>query len=80
MVIVLLLSFHFGVLDALRLIQMWLFRYGVLLPEDDERKDPLSISVSILRKFDILPEMYQVGYTKLYFWAGQVSLLVFLSF
>ncbi|PHT62898.1 Myosin-2 [Capsicum annuum] len=50
-------------------------RYGVLLPEDDERKDPLSISVSILRKFDILPEMYQVGYTKLYFWAGQIATL-----
>ncbi|KAM3343332.1 myosin-2-like isoform X1 [Capsicum galapagoense] len=50
-------------------------RYGVLLPEDDGRKDPLSISVSILRKFDILPEMYQVGYTKLYFWAGQIRTL-----
>lgn len=58
---------------------MWLFRYGVLLPEDHERKDPLSMSVTILRQYDILPEMYQVGFTKLYFRAGQVSFF-FLSF
>ncbi|KAJ8534476.1 hypothetical protein K7X08_016204 [Anisodus acutangulus] len=50
-------------------------RYGVLLPEDHERKDPLSMSVSILRQFDILSEMYQVGYTKLYFRAGQIAAL-----
>ncbi|XP_055807191.1 myosin-2-like isoform X2 [Solanum dulcamara] len=50
-------------------------RYGVLLPEDHECKDPLSMSVSILRQFDILPEMYQVGYTKLYFRAGQIAVL-----
>ncbi|XP_059301150.1 myosin-2-like isoform X2 [Lycium ferocissimum] len=50
-------------------------RYSVLLPEDHECKDPLSMSVSILRQFDILPEMYQVGYTKLYFRAGQIAVL-----
>lgn len=71
---------YVSLLDALWLIQMLSFRYGVLLPEDHECKDPLNMSVSILRQFDILPEMYQVGYTKLYFRAGQVSLLFFLSF
>ncbi|CAN4117724.1 unnamed protein product [Withania somnifera] len=50
-------------------------RYGVLLPEGHDCKDPLSMSVSILRQFDILPEMYQVGYTKLYFRAGQIAVL-----
>lgn len=50
-------------------------RYGVLLPEEHECKDPLSMSVSILRQYDILPEMYQVGYTKLYFRAGQIAVL-----
>ncbi|XP_049400671.1 myosin-2-like isoform X2 [Solanum stenotomum] len=55
--------------------QEFCIRYGVLLPEDHERKDPLSMSVSILRQFDILPEMYQVGYTKLYFRAGQIAVL-----
>ncbi|KAG9143172.1 hypothetical protein Leryth_010102 [Lithospermum erythrorhizon] len=35
----------------------------------------LSSSVSILRQFNILPEMYQVGYTKLYFRAGQIGAL-----
>ncbi|XP_060200404.1 myosin-2-like isoform X3 [Lycium barbarum] len=50
-------------------------RYSVLLPENHECKDPLSMSVSILRQFDILPEMYQVGYTKLYFRAGQIAVL-----
>ncbi|KAL3325554.1 hypothetical protein AABB24_036670 [Solanum stoloniferum] len=55
--------------------QEFCLRYGVLLPEDHERKDPLSMSVSILRKFDILPEMYRVGYTKLYFRVGQIVVL-----
>ncbi|XP_060200385.1 myosin-2-like isoform X2 [Lycium barbarum] len=50
-------------------------RYSVLLPENHECKDPFSMSVSILRQFDILPEMYQVGYTKLYFRAGQIAVL-----
>ncbi|MCD7464261.1 hypothetical protein HAX54_052361 [Datura stramonium] len=50
-------------------------RYGVLLREEHECKDPLSMSVSILRQFDILPEMYQVGYTKLYLRAGQIAAL-----
>ncbi|XP_062200234.1 myosin-1-like isoform X2 [Phragmites australis] len=47
-------------------------RYGFLL-EDAASQDPLSVSVAILHQFNILPEMYQVGYTKLFFRTGQVS-------
>ncbi|CAI9760466.1 unnamed protein product [Fraxinus pennsylvanica] len=50
-------------------------RYGFLLPENNACQDPLSSSVAILQQFDILPEMYQVGYTKLYFRAGQIGAL-----
>ncbi|KAL0399344.1 UNVERIFIED_CONTAM: Myosin-2 [Sesamum radiatum] len=50
-------------------------RYGFLLPENSACQDPLSMSVAILHQFDILPEMYQVGYKKLYFRAGQISSL-----
>lgn len=56
------------------------FRYGFLLVKDNACQDPLSMSVAILQQFDILPELYQVGYTKLYFRAGQVSLLLYRSF
>ncbi|KAK1325885.1 hypothetical protein QJS10_CPA01g00064 [Acorus calamus] len=48
------------------------FRYGFLLLESVASQDPLSVSVAILHQFNILPEMYQVGYTKLFFRAGQV--------
>ncbi|KAI3457512.1 hypothetical protein Pfo_014175 [Paulownia fortunei] len=50
-------------------------RYGFLLPENNACQDPLSTSVAILQQFDILPEMYQVGYKKLYFRAGQIGAL-----
>lgn len=50
-------------------------RYGFLLPENSESQDPLSSSVAILQQFGVLPEMYQVGYTKLYFRAGQIGAL-----
>ncbi|KAG8364986.1 hypothetical protein BUALT_Bualt18G0055600 [Buddleja alternifolia] len=50
-------------------------RYGFLLGENNACQDPLSMSVAILQQFDILPEMYQVGYTKLYFRAGQMDAL-----
>ncbi|EPS70501.1 hypothetical protein M569_04240, partial [Genlisea aurea] len=50
-------------------------RYGFLLTESAGSQDPLSTSVIILQMFDILPEMYQVGYTKLYFRAGQIVAL-----
>ncbi|XP_058211003.1 myosin-2 isoform X2 [Rhododendron vialii] len=50
-------------------------RYGFLLSEDNGSKDPLSTSVSVLQQFDVLPDMYQVGYTKLYFRTGQIAVL-----
>ncbi|KAL9356681.1 hypothetical protein Peur_049934 [Populus x canadensis] len=51
-------------------------RYGFLLLESVAySQDPLSISVAILHQFDILPEMYQVGYTKLFFRTGQIGVL-----
>lgn len=50
-------------------------RYGFLLPKDNACHDPLSMSVAILHQFGILPELYQVGYTKLYFRSGQIAAL-----
>ncbi|KAI8023048.1 Myosin-1 [Camellia lanceoleosa] len=47
-------------------------RYGFLLLDNVASQDPLSVSVAILHQFNILPEMYQVGYTKLFFRTGQV--------
>ncbi|XP_020573053.1 myosin-1-like [Phalaenopsis equestris] len=48
-------------------------RYGFLLLENVASQDPLSVSVAILHQFNILPEMYQVGYTKLFFRTGQIG-------
>ncbi|KAI3467910.1 hypothetical protein Pfo_024573 [Paulownia fortunei] len=50
-------------------------RYGFLLLEHVASQDPLSVSVAILHQFNILPEMYQVGYTKLFFRTGQIGVL-----
>ncbi|KAG7012827.1 Myosin-1 [Cucurbita argyrosperma subsp. argyrosperma] len=50
-------------------------RYGFLLQESLSSQDPLSVSVAILHQFNILPEMYQVGYTKLFFRTGQIGVL-----
>ncbi|KAL8224278.1 hypothetical protein R6Q57_019753 [Mikania cordata] len=50
-------------------------RYGFLLLDHVASQDPLSASVSILQRFGILPEMYQVGYTKLFFRTGQIGKL-----
>ncbi|CAH8390865.1 unnamed protein product [Eruca vesicaria subsp. sativa] len=50
-------------------------RYGFLLLESIAAKDPLGVSVAILHQFNILPEMYQVGYTKLFFRTGQIGVL-----
>ncbi|XP_057424164.1 myosin-1-like isoform X2 [Lotus japonicus] len=46
-------------------------RYGFLLLENVASQDPLSVSVAILHQFNILPEMFQVGFTKLFFRTGQ---------
>ncbi|XP_073025671.1 myosin-2-like [Primulina eburnea] len=50
-------------------------RYGFLLVDDNACPDPLSTSIAVLQQFNILPETYQVGYTKLYFRAGQIGAL-----
>ncbi|XP_061348871.1 myosin-1-like [Gastrolobium bilobum] len=50
-------------------------RYGFLLLDNVASQDPLSVSVAILHQFKILPEMYQVGYTKLFFRTGQIGVL-----
>ncbi|XP_031407548.1 myosin-2 isoform X2 [Punica granatum] len=50
-------------------------RYGCLLLDTNVSKDPLSVSVAVLQQFNILPEMYQVGYTKLYLRTGQIAAL-----
>ncbi|KAL9270038.1 Myosin-2-like protein [Drosera capensis] len=50
-------------------------RYGFLLSDKTVSQDPLGISVAVLQQFNILPEMYQVGYTKLYFRTGQIGAL-----
>ncbi|XVE49708.1 hypothetical protein DITRI_Ditri01bG0102700 [Diplodiscus trichospermus] len=50
-------------------------RYGFLLLGNVASQDPLSVSVAILHQFNILPEMYQVGYTKLFFRTGQIGVL-----
>ncbi|KAJ6827617.1 myosin-1-like [Iris pallida] len=50
-------------------------RYGFLLLEHVASQDPLSVSVAILHQFNILPDMYQVGYTKLFFRTGQIGAL-----
>ncbi|KAM7484851.1 hypothetical protein LguiA_000860 [Lonicera macranthoides] len=50
-------------------------RYGFLLLDNVASQDPLSVSVAILHQFNIPPEMYQVGYTKLFFRTGQIGVL-----
>ncbi|CAH1442502.1 unnamed protein product [Lactuca virosa] len=49
--------------------------YKFLLLEHVALQDPLSVSVAILHQFDILPDMYQIGYTKLFFRTGQIGKL-----
>ncbi|KAE8692300.1 Myosin-2 [Hibiscus syriacus] len=50
-------------------------RYGFLLLEANVSQDPLSISVALLKQFNVLPQMYQIGYTKLFLRTGQISSL-----
>ncbi|KAL0824579.1 hypothetical protein Bca101_048256 [Brassica carinata] len=47
-------------------------RYGFLLADKKVSQDPLSVSIAVLKQYDVHPEMYQVGYTKLYLRTGQV--------
>ncbi|XP_020095409.1 myosin-1 [Ananas comosus] len=55
--------------------QQFAERYGFLLLENVASQDPLSISIATLQQFNVPPEMYQVGYTKLFFRTGQVAAL-----
>lgn len=74
-----------GVLEAVRIArcgypnrithQEFAQRFGFLISDKSVSQDPLSISVAILQQFNILPELYQVGYTKLYFRTGQIGAL-----
>ncbi|XP_010520892.1 PREDICTED: myosin-2-like [Tarenaya hassleriana] len=50
-------------------------RYGFLLSDKKVSRDPLSISIAVLKQFNIPPEMFQVGYTKLYLRTGQIGVL-----
>ncbi|ONM24341.1 Myosin-2 [Zea mays] len=55
--------------------QQFAERYGLLLLRSIASQDPLSVSVAVLQQLNIPPEMYQVGYTKLFFRTGQVAAL-----
>ncbi|KAM7251120.1 hypothetical protein ACFE04_023003 [Oxalis oulophora] len=48
-------------------------RYGFLLSDKDVPKDPLSMSVAVLQQFNTPPQMYQVGFTKVFLRAGQIG-------
>ncbi|KAL0886712.1 hypothetical protein Bca101_010695 [Brassica carinata] len=48
-------------------------RYGFLLSDKKVSQDPLSVSIAVLKEYDVHPEMYQVGYTKLYLRIGQIG-------
>ncbi|WZZ31957.1 hypothetical protein YC2023_015358 [Brassica napus] len=49
-------------------------RYGFLLADKKVSQDPLSVSIAVLKQYDVHPEMYQVGYTKLYLRTGQIGI------
>ncbi|KAL9288305.1 Myosin-4 [Arabidopsis thaliana] len=50
-------------------------RYGCLLLDTRISQDPLSTSKAILKQCNLPPEMYQVGYTKIYLRTGLISVL-----
>ncbi|GMH24307.1 hypothetical protein Nepgr_026150 [Nepenthes gracilis] len=74
-----------GVLEVIKIVrsgyptrithQEFAKRYGFLVLDKNVSNDPLSISVAVLQRFNVLPEMYRVGYTKLYFLTGQIGAL-----
>ncbi|KAL4335923.1 hypothetical protein GQ457_07G014070 [Hibiscus cannabinus] len=75
----------YGILEVLRVSrsgyptrmthQAFAERYGFLLLETNVSQDPLSISVALLKQFNVLPQMYQIGYAKLFLRTGQISAL-----
>ncbi|KAK9074189.1 hypothetical protein SSX86_006786 [Deinandra increscens subsp. villosa] len=50
-------------------------RFGCLLSDKTRCQDSLCTSIAILQQYRVLPEMYQLGFTKIYFRADQVSVL-----
>lgn len=50
-------------------------RFGFLLLKSIADQDKLSVCIAILHRFNITPEMYQVGFTKLLLRAGQIDKL-----
>ncbi|KAI3703863.1 hypothetical protein L1987_74059 [Smallanthus sonchifolius] len=50
-------------------------KFGCLLADNTRCQDSLSTSIAILQQYRVLPEMYQLGFTKIYFRADQVSAL-----
>ncbi|CAH2077785.1 unnamed protein product [Thlaspi arvense] len=50
-------------------------RYGFLLLDTKISQDPLSTSNAILKQCNLPPEMYQVGYTKVYLRTGLIGIL-----
>ncbi|KAG6591992.1 Myosin-2, partial [Cucurbita argyrosperma subsp. sororia] len=50
-------------------------RFGFFLKKAGVSRDPLSISMAVLQRFNVHPHMYHVGYTKLFFRAGQIRAL-----
>ncbi|KAL5548017.1 hypothetical protein UlMin_003248 [Ulmus minor] len=74
-----------GVLEAVRISragyptrmkhQEFAERYAFLLPKSIVAQDPLSASIAVLQQFNVQPEMYQIGYTKVYLRTGQIDKL-----
>ncbi|KAL5730045.1 hypothetical protein ACHQM5_002919 [Ranunculus cassubicifolius] len=55
--------------------QQFARRYGLLSMSNLVSQEPLNTSITILEQFNIHPDAYQVGYTKLFFRTGQVAIL-----
>ncbi|KAK9152513.1 hypothetical protein Syun_010822 [Stephania yunnanensis] len=55
--------------------QEFVRRYNLLLLKKIVPQDALVTSIAILQHFNIHPDMYQVGYTKLFFRIGQLAAL-----
>ncbi|KGN59875.1 myosin-2 [Cucumis sativus] len=76
---------YFGILEVVRISrsgyptrmthQEFAGRYGFLLKETSVSQDSLSISIAVLQQFNVHPEMYRVGYIKLFFRTGQIRAL-----
>ena len=60
------------------LMCLFVCRYGLLVSKTTVAQDPLSVSIAVLQQFGILPEMYQIGYTKVFLRSGQVNYFLFL--